>query len=97
MTHFTKRIISNRKTVQTHYPPSISLSKHDSSPTQVPPRAGWSLGDVKFGDTWTVSGTNGKNVILAHGSTIGEAWRRAAEQARSFGFHLPSSFEPHPN
>jgi hypothetical protein len=28
---------------------------------------GWSLGDARFGDTWTVSGTNGENVILAHG------------------------------
>lgn len=30
-------------------------------------RVGWSLGDARFGDTWTVSGTNGENVTLAHG------------------------------
>jgi hypothetical protein len=54
-------------------------------------RAGWSLGDAKFGDTWTVSGTNGENVILAHSKSIEEAWRRAAEQARSFGTGRPSN------
>jgi hypothetical protein len=60
-------------------------------------RAGWSLGDARFGDTWTVSGTNGENVILAHGPTIEEAWRRAAEQARSFGFSRPANTHPSPN
>jgi hypothetical protein len=60
-------------------------------------RHGWSLGDAKFGDTWMVSGTNGENVILARGGTVEEAWRQAAEQARSFGFARPRGARPEVN
>jgi hypothetical protein len=53
-------------------------------------RAGWSIGDTAFTTdagvvAWVVSGTNGQAVIRAEGSTRGEAWGRAVEQARSLG------------
>jgi hypothetical protein len=47
--------------------------------------AGWSIGEVAPGDAWTVTGTNGENVIHAGGETCAEAWRLAVEQARAVG------------
>jgi hypothetical protein len=53
---------------------------------------GWSLGVAAFRAAdgsgrlvWEVDGRDGENVIRAGGATEGEAWRRAAEQARSLG------------
>ena len=49
-------------------------------------RAGWSVGDcATAGGTWLVTGSNGENLIRAVGHTQAEAWRGAAEQARSLG------------
>jgi hypothetical protein len=52
-------------------------------------RAGWSIGDTAFvgtkGSTWVVSGSNGENLIRAHGATHGEAWEEAIRQAREVG------------
>jgi hypothetical protein len=53
-------------------------------------RAGWSIGDAAFvgepdGRVWVVSGHSGENLIRAEGTTQGEAWRPALEQAREVG------------
>jgi hypothetical protein len=37
------------------------------------------------GVLWLVSGSNGETLIRAEGSTRGEAWGKAVEQARSLG------------
>jgi hypothetical protein len=47
--------------------------------------AGWTIGEVKHGAAWVVSGRNGENVINATGATQTEAWRRAAEQGAAVG------------
>ena len=49
-------------------------------------RAGWTIGVTAFVQcgsrlSWTVSGINGQNRIVADGSTEVEAWRAACEQA----------------
>jgi hypothetical protein len=52
-------------------------------------RAGWSVGHVRLltaaGPAWWVSGTNGENVLSAHGRTQAEAWHNACLQARALG------------
>lgn len=53
-------------------------------------RAGWSIGVAGFVQcgprlSWTVSGVNGENRIVAEGATEAEAWRAACEQARGLG------------
>jgi hypothetical protein len=53
-------------------------------------RAGWSLGEVCFGATWQVDGTNGENKILATGATQAEAWYRATLPARALGTLAPA-------
>ena len=47
-------------------------------------RAGWSLGDARFGDTWTVSGTNGENVILACGKTVEDTCLESTVEVQNF-------------
>jgi hypothetical protein len=53
-------------------------------------RAGWSLGEIAFGTTWQVDGSNGENRILARGRTQREAWWRACLQAREVGMLAPA-------
>jgi hypothetical protein len=46
-------------------------------------RAGWSLGETRFGHLWQVDGVNGENAILATGATQAQAWWRACVLARA--------------
>ncbi len=48
-------------------------------------RAGWSVGEVKCGERWLVTGAKGENLIRAEGRTSAEAWQRACEQAAALG------------
>ena len=48
-------------------------------------RAGWSLGEARFGAFWQVDGTSGENRLLATGATQAEAWWRACLLARELG------------
>jgi hypothetical protein len=53
-------------------------------------RSSWSIGSTAFANedgnlVWLVSGHNGANLIRAEGATELEAWRAAADQARSLG------------
>ena len=57
-------------------------------------RAGWTVGEVKQGATWVVSGRNGENVIHTTGATQADAWRRAAEQAAAVGMLTYTSICP---
>lgn len=43
------------------------------------------MGEYGTAGGFTVDGVNGENAILAHGRTQAEAWRLAAEQARTLG------------
>jgi hypothetical protein len=45
--------------------------------------AGWNVGETATAGAWIVTGTNGENVIIAHGATQAEAWHRAVEQAEA--------------
>jgi hypothetical protein len=45
--------------------------------------AGWSVGEVRAGSSWIVSGTNGENVLRAERATSAEAWHCACEQAEA--------------
>ena len=58
-------------------------------------RAGWSVGDTAFGPehalVWYVSGSNGENLIDAHGGSRAEAYWRACLQAREFGMLAPTN------
>jgi hypothetical protein len=44
---------------------------------------GCSVDEVAAGDSWTVTGHKGENVIDASGETCAEAWGLAGEQARA--------------
>jgi hypothetical protein len=46
-------------------------------------RSGWSVGEVKAGDTWQVTGVNGENRIRAEAATSVEAWNSACQQAEA--------------
>lgn len=48
--------------------------------------AGWSIGDVRQGDVWIVSGTNGLRELRATGVTQTEAWRKALSDAEGVVF-----------
>ncbi len=52
-------------------------------------RAGWSVGDARIltasGPAWWVSGSNGENLVNAHGQTQAEAWHQACQQAQAVG------------
>jgi hypothetical protein len=52
--------------------------------------AGWSLGEICFGSTWQVDGSNGENRLLATGTSQAEAWYRATLQARELGLLAPA-------
>jgi hypothetical protein len=47
--------------------------------------AGWSVGEVRAGRSFLVTGTNGENALRAVGVTSAEAWHRACEQAEALG------------
>jgi hypothetical protein len=47
--------------------------------------AGWSIGDVRPGNSFLVTGANGENLLHAVGATSAETWRRACEQAEAVG------------
>jgi hypothetical protein len=53
-------------------------------------RAGWSVREVQIstaaGPAWLVTGTNGHNVIEAHGATQAYAWELACAQAAPVEF-----------
>lgn len=69
------------------------VTDDDLSPTDIAlirlHRAGWSVGDTAFvgtrGTTWLVYGSNGENLIRAHGPTQAEAWTEAVRQAMELG------------
>ena len=48
-------------------------------------RAGWSIGEVRHGNRWLVTGSNGENLIHASGTTAEEAWQVASQQAAAVG------------
>jgi hypothetical protein len=48
-------------------------------------RAGWSLGEARFGAAWQGDGSNGANRLLAVGTSQAEAWWRACFLARELG------------
>ena len=48
-------------------------------------RAGWSVGDVRTGAEWLVTGSNGENAVNARGRTQAEAWHHACQQAEAAG------------
>lgn len=48
-------------------------------------RAGWSVGEARWGARVLVTGVNGENLIQGEGRTSAEAWQRACEQARAVG------------
>src|SRR5262245_54272548 len=52
-------------------------------------RAGWMVGEVGHGGTWTISGHNGEDLIRAEGRPQAEAWRRACDQAAAVGMLAP--------
>jgi hypothetical protein len=52
-------------------------------------RVGWSVGEIASATRWMVTGTNGEYLLHAEGSTQGEAWFRACEQARAVGMLAP--------
>jgi hypothetical protein len=45
-------------------------------------KAGWSIGEVRCGSRWQVTGTNGEKVLHAEGTTQDEAWYKAVRQAQ---------------
>jgi hypothetical protein len=45
--------------------------------------AGWTVGEVRAGRSWLVTGTNRENGLRAVGVTSAEAWHRACEQAEA--------------
>jgi hypothetical protein len=47
--------------------------------------AGWSVGDVRTGAEWLVTGSNGENQVRATGRTQAEAWYIACQQAEATG------------
>ena len=53
-------------------------------------RAGWSVGHARFGETWSVYGAIGENVIDAAGPALDEAYWRACELARAIGMLAPA-------
>jgi len=48
-------------------------------------RAGWSIGEVKHGSQYLVTGTKSENRIHASGDFRVDAWRLALEQAKAVG------------
>jgi hypothetical protein len=43
-------------------------------------RSGWSVGEVRAGAIWLVTGTNGENALRAEGASSDEAWHRAVRR-----------------
>jgi hypothetical protein len=58
-------------------------------------RAGWSVGHAAFDEVWQVDGTNGENVLLAHGATLTEAYCLALLQTRAVGILAPAREDWH--
>jgi hypothetical protein len=56
-------------------------------------RAGWTVGEVRCGCTWLVSGHNGENLIRATGATQALAWQQACDQAELVGMLAPERSE----
>jgi hypothetical protein len=44
-------------------------------------KAGWSIGEVRCGSRWLVSGTNGKQVLQVEGASQDQAWYEAVKLA----------------
>jgi hypothetical protein len=47
--------------------------------------AGWTVGEVRAGSSWLVTGANGKNATGAEGATSAEACWWAVHQAETVG------------
>ena len=76
---------------------SLHVDESPESLLQILRASGWNLGEVRSESVWSVTGSNGENVLIATGATSLQAWQRAIEQARNLGMLNPCREPSSPN